>query len=385
MLIVLSEELPAPGCAFYIGFDPTASSLHLGNLLGLMASDQFARAGFRPIFLLGGATARVGDPSFRDHAKMRLDNSIIDHNMNGLRHQLRSLFPDATIVDNYEWQGRLNLLEFLDDVGSSARLSSMLGRESVQRRLESSTGMSFTEFTYQLLQAYDFLHLLKEHNCRLQLGGSDQWGNIVAGVELIGRQLPEEKVVGLTFPLLTTSGGGKMGKSEGNALWLDANLTSPFDMYQYLLRLSDTDARRFLPMLTRHSLEEIASIQEEHERCPERRFAQRALASDIVTFVHGSQATDEAIRATKLLFDEYESIFTNIDSIKLVAKVLSTSGRMLTIEDVAVGCTILQALNKLLPDHSNSIFLSMLPTVDQLTLTAHRCTAHSSQIWRNIH
>lgn len=352
--------MPTPGCAFYIGFDPTASSLHLGNLLGLMASDQLARAGFKPIFLLGRATARVGDPSFREHAKMRLDNSDIDHNMNSLRRQLRSLFPEATIVDNYEWQGQLNLLEFLDKIGSSARLSSMLGRESVQRRLGASNGMSFTEFTYQLLQAYDFLYLLKEHNCRLQLGGSDQWGNIVAGIELIGRQLPEEKVVGLTFPLLTTSGGEKMGKSDGNALWLDAKLTSPFDMYQYLLRLPDTDAVRFLPMLTRRPLEEIAGIREEHGQFPEGRFAQKALANDIVSFVHGSQATDEAIRATKLLFDDYESIFTNTDSLKLVASVLSTSGRLLNMADVKIDYTILQALNQLLPDHSNSIISFLL-------------------------
>lgn len=352
--------------------------------MGIIVTTHLKNAGYKPILLLGGATARIGDPSFREHAKLRLDDRVLIANIDRIKRQLHRLVPDTEIVDNYEWQGSTGLLDFLELVGMNVRLNSMLSRESVQRRLESpSNGMSFTEFTYQLLQAYDFLHLLRYRNCRLQLGGSDQWGNIVAGTELVGKVLPGQPVTGMTFPLLTTSTGEKMGKSDGNAVWLDADLTSPFDLYQYFLQLSDVDAERLLSLMSLRPIESLAEILFNQRQEPEQRLAQRTLAEDVTTFVHGHESAKNAALATRLLFDDYDTIFEDLTVLPLIVETLERSGNALDLRHERK-VSLLSTLNKLFPDHSNSsYFLTMhMPIASLITC---RSTADIDKVWRSIY
>lgn len=306
---------------------------------------------------MGGGTARVGDPSFRASAKQRLADETILQNSTRISHQLQviastglqhvtrgtstttdpSQLPNVQLLDNYEWQQKISLLEFLDLVGSKMRLASMLARESVQRRLQSPEGMSFTEFSYQLLQGYDFYHLWKHHGCRLQLGGSDQWGNMLTGVEMIGKlgttMAMPFRVAALTFPLLTASDGSKMGKSDGNSVWLDAQMTSPLDFYQHLLRLPDADAIHLLPMLTFLPLTEVKDVARRHLDHPESRLAQQILASHVTAFVHGPQDTNDAIEASRLLFDEYSSdILLPEANRQLLGRTLRQSNRLLSVQ-----------------------------------------------------
>lgn len=368
---------PPKGSTFYIGFDPTAPSLHVGNLLGVLVATHLRQFGYKPILLVGGATGRVGDPSFREHPKNPLECDTLLNNTQLLSRQLTDLMesglkhaskhmsieeaPSVEVVDNYEWQSEIRLLDFLDTVGMHMRLSSMLGKESVQKRLTSEAGMSFTEFTYQLLQGYDYYHLYRTRDCRLQLGGSDQWGNMVSGLELISRLSPGnriENVTVMTFPLLTTSSGEKMGKSAGNAIWLDPRMTSPFDLYQYFVRLPDADALRLLPMMTFIKEEAIIELKMEHQKNPENRIPQRILAEEVVGFVHGGEAIQESSRVSSLLFEEYDCIFKDPTEQQLVAKTLKQSNRHLSTNSTELAsASILALLRRLLPDHSNSILL----------------------------
>lgn len=305
----MTDNFPKEPSTFYIGFDPTAPSLHIGNLLGIITSWRLQLAGWNSIFLVGGATARIGDPSFRESAKSRLDDRVLEENTARIKMQLdklsenaenalKSIAPNSalklpTIVDNYDWLKEERLIDFLDRIGTQMRMGPMLSRESVQRRLNSDThpgssderGMSFTEFTYQLLQGYDFLHLYRNYGCQVQIGGSDQWGNMLAGVELIGKVMGKSASV-LTYPLLTASNGEKMGKSAGNAVWLDASMTSPYEFYQYLMRLSDEDAFKFMPYLTFLSKEDIMAAKSQHDLNPEQRHLQKTLAHQLTSLVH---------------------------------------------------------------------------------------------------
>jgi tyrosyl-tRNA synthetase len=292
----------------YIGYDPSSSSLQAGNFVAIMAMAHFQRAGHRVIALAGGATGLIGDPSGKTAERQLLTEEEVRHNLNGIQENL-SRFLDfnhptvpAKLVNNYDWFKDFTFISFLRDVGKHFRMTQMLGKESVKKRMASDeSGMSFTEFCYQLLQAYDFLWLHDHEGCRLQLGGSDQWGNITAGTELI-RRLRGAETFGLTIPLVCDSQGRKFGKSEGNAVYLDPKKTSYYDFYQFFLRTTDADAARYLRIFTFLPLEQIGQLEETVKTAPEKREAQRVLADEVTRCVHGERGLTVARRASEVLF-----------------------------------------------------------------------------------
>lgn len=286
--------------AVYVGFDPTSDSLHLGNLMGIMALAWFQKHGHKPIALVGGATGMIGDPSGRSAERNLLDAATLAHNLEGISRSLKAVLKeDVTIVNNYDWFQGIEFVDFLRDVGKHFRLGTMLAKESVKTRLVSEEGMSFTEFSYQLLQAYDFLHLYDKQGVLLQMGGSDQWGNITAGTELV-RKVRGVGVHGLTFPLLTRSDGKKFGKSEEGAIWLNADKLPPYDFYQYLYRTSDADVSKMLRMLTFLEMAEIKQIEEGmHHEGYVANSAQKRLAAEVTRIVHGEPGLAEALCITQ--------------------------------------------------------------------------------------
>lgn len=304
----LGSMLARERFTLYVGFDPTASSLHLGNLVPIMALAHFQRAGHRVIALVGGATAMVGDPSGRSDERNLLTIDQVKQNALGVREQL-SRFLDfdgpnaAFMVDNYDWTAPMSFIDWLRDVGKYFTVNYMVAKESVRSRMQAEAGISFTEFSYMTMQAYDFLHLHDHYGCRLQGGGSDQWGNITAGIDLI-RRLRQQQAYGLTFPLITTASGAKFGKSAGNAMWLDRVRTSPWDFYQYLVRQDDRDVVRFLRIYTFLPDEEIAAIEQEIERSPEKREAQKRLAYSVTALVHGELTAREMQHAAEIVYDD---------------------------------------------------------------------------------
>jgi tyrosyl-tRNA synthetase len=289
----------------YIGFDPTADSLHVGSLLPLMTLLRFQRAGHRPIGLIGGGTGLIGDPSGRESERSLLDREQLERNLTGIRRQVErflDLSSDAIVVDNAEWLGALNLIDFLRDIGKHFSVNQMIARESVRVRLETrEQGISFTEFTYMLLQAYDFLALFDRFGCRLQMGGSDQWGNILSGSDLI-RRLRGVETYGLTMPLVTRADGRKFGKSEEGNVWLDARRTSPYQFFQFWINVDDADVIRYLKYFTLLPLAKIEELQRETHAAPEKRAAQRVLAEEVARLVHGPEALARAARASAVLF-----------------------------------------------------------------------------------
>lgn len=302
----LIERLNQGPIGVYVGFDPTADSLHAGNLLGQVMLRRFQLAGHRPVVLAGGATGMVGDPGGRSEERNLLDRETLNHNVACVKKQLEKILDfdgpvAARMVDNATWTEPMGTLEFLRDVGKHFTVNQMVAKESVRARMESENGISFTEFSYMLLQANDFRHLCEFENVEMQMGGSDQWGNITAGTDLIRRRLTKSGY-GLTWPLLTRSDGQKMGKSVHGALWLDPEKTSPYEFRQYWVQLPDEDVERFLLQLTLRSVEDIASLMDEHLASPEKRLAQRALATDVTTLVHGVVAERAAAEAAQVLF-----------------------------------------------------------------------------------
>ena len=293
----------------YIGFDPTASSFHVGSLLPIMALARLQRFGHTPIAIVGGGTGLIGDPSGKSQERTLLSRDEVAHNLEGLRRQLERFldFDTATvgahILDNADWLDRLSLMEFLRDTGKHFTVNYMLAKESVKRRVGSDDGISFTEFSYLMLQAYDFLTLYDRYKCRLQLGGSDQWGNIVAGCDLI-RKLRAAQAFGLVLPLVTTAAGTKFGKTEEGTVWLDADRTSPFRFYQFWLNVDDRDAVTYLKYFTFLAQDEFTELEAATTRAPERREAQRVLAREITRLVHGREPLERAERATAVLFGE---------------------------------------------------------------------------------
>lgn len=283
----------------YAGFDPTADSLHLGNLLALISLRWFQRCGHDVIALLGGATGRIGDPSGKSAERPVLHENVLERNLAGIRRNLDAVLgADATVVNNDDWVGALSFVDFLRDVGRFARVNTMMNKDSVRTRLRSDEGISFTEFTYQLLQGYDFVHLADHHDVSVQLGGADQWGNITAGTEL-ARKLRSRVVHGVTFPLLTTADGRKFGKSEGGAVWLAAEKLSPYQFYQHLFRVSDADVITFLKRLTFLPLAHIAKIEHEMRDVDYiANSAQRTLAEEVTRIVHGDRGVESALGAT---------------------------------------------------------------------------------------
>lgn len=304
------EQLNKEMTTAYLGIDPTADSLHIGHLCGVMMLRHFQRCGHKPIALVGGATGMIGDPSGKSAERNLLDEATLRHNQEAIKAQL-SRFLDfesdapnkAELVNNYDWMKDFSFLDFAREIGKHITVNYMMAKESVQKRLngEARDGLSFTEFTYQLLQGYDFLHLFETKGCKLQLGGSDQWGNITTGGELIRRKLGGE-VFALTCPLITKADGGKFGKTESGNVWLDAKYTSPYKFYQFWLNVGDSDAEKYLKIFTFLNKEEIEDLVAEHAKDPGLRPLQKKLAEEVTVMVHGREAYEAAVAASKILF-----------------------------------------------------------------------------------
>lgn len=339
---IIANEKPS----LYIGFDPTATSLHVGSMLPLTALVRAQRAGLKPIALVGGATGMVGDPSGKSEERKLLDGETLERNLAGLRSQLEKYLDfsgphAATLVNNYDWFRDLGYLEFLRSVGKLFSVNAMIAKESVRARLEDrEQGISYTEFSYMLIQAYDFLWLYEKHGCRMQVGGSDQWGNITAGIDLVRRKHGVE-VFGLTMPLVMNSAGQKFGKSEKGAVWIDAERTSPYELYQFFVQVEDRDVGKFLRYFTFLDEESVAALDETVVRSPEKREAQRVLAREVTTFLHGKEECAKAEQAAaalfggdlstldartleKVFFDVPSTGMTNFESVALVDALVET-------------------------------------------------------------
>ena len=299
------EQFEKEMTAAYIGFDPTADSLHIGNLVQIMILVHLQRCGHKPFALVGGATGMVGDPSGKSKERNLLDLKTLNHNLNAVQKQLEQFLDfncgknAAEVVNNYDWFKEFSFLDFIRDVGKHMSVNYMMAKDSVKNRLE--TGMSFTEFSYQLVQAYDFYWLWKNKNCKVQLGGSDQWGNIVSGTELIRRK-GEGKAFAVTTPLIEKADGGKFGKTESGNIWLDETKTSPYKFYQFWLNSSDEDAKNYIKIFTLLSEKEIVTLVAEHEATPHLRLLQKAIADEVTTRVHSKEDLEMAIKASTILF-----------------------------------------------------------------------------------
>ncbi|MEH6889208.1 tyrosine--tRNA ligase [Bacillus sp. JJ864] len=302
----LQELLEKESVKLYCGFDPTADSLHIGHMLPILILRRFQQAGHQPIALVGGATGLIGDPSGKKAERTLNEKETVAFFSERIKEQLSNFLDfnkegnPATIANNYDWIGSLDLITFLRDIGKNFGLNYMLAKDTVASRLE--TGISFTEFSYMILQSYDFLNLYQTHGCRLQIGGSDQWGNITAGLELIRKSEEDAKAFGLTVPLVTKSDGTKFGKTEGGAIWLDPEKTTPYEFYQFWINTDDRDVVKYLKYFTFLSHEEILELEKQVAEAPEKREAQKALASEMTKLVHGVEALEQAIKISAALF-----------------------------------------------------------------------------------
>ncbi len=304
------EQLKKEMTTAYLGIDPTADSLHIGHLCGVMILRHFQRCGHKPLALIGGATGMIGDPSGKSQERNLLDDKTLRHNQEAIKQQLKKFLdfdsdaPNrAELVNNYDWMKDVTFLDFAREIGKHITVNYMMAKDSVQKRLngEARDGLSFTEFTYQLLQGFDFLHLFEEKNCKLQLGGSDQWGNITTGAELVRRKLGKE-VFALTCPLITKADGGKFGKTESGNIWLDPRYTSPYKFYQFWLNVSDADAEKYLKIFTFLTKEEIEALAAEHAENPGARPLQKRLAKELTIMVHSEKDYEAAVEASQILF-----------------------------------------------------------------------------------
>ncbi len=330
------EQLLKEMTTAYIGFDPTADSLHIGSLVPILLLVHLQKAGHKPIALVGGATGMVGDPSGKSEERNLLSEEVLQQNVAGVKKQLEQYLdfdaakPNAAeIANNYDWFKDFSFLDFIRDVGKHITVNYMMAKDSVKKRVEDETGMSFTEFTYQLVQGYDFFYLYTHKSCKLQMGGSDQWGNIVTGTELIRRKAGGEAFA-FTCPLITKADGSKFGKSEKGNIWLDASKTSPYEFYQFWLNTSDEDAARYIKIFTFLNREEVYDILTQHEGSEYQRKLQKKLAEEITAFVHGKDALAKAIQATELLFskdtlqiigslsqDELDEVLTGVPAVEI--------------------------------------------------------------------
>ena len=302
------EQLSRKMTSGYIGFDPTADSLHIGSLVPILLLVHLQKAGHKPVALIGGATGMVGDPSGKSEERNLLDETTLNHNLQGIRKQLEKYLDfsqdipnGAEMVNNFDWFREIHFLDFIREVGKHITVNYMMAKDSVKKRLEGSAGMSFTEFSYQLVQGYDFYWLYENRNCKLQMGGSDQWGNITTGTELIRRKSGGEAFA-FTCPLLTRSDGGKFGKTEKGNIWLDPAKTSPYQFYQFWLNATDDDAAKWIKIFTFLSREEIQVLNEAHQNNPSSRAIQKALAKAVTIFIHGESEYEHALATTEKLF-----------------------------------------------------------------------------------
>jgi len=331
----------------YVGFDPTADSLHVGHLVALMNLRRFQQFGHRPIALAGGATGTIGDPSGKSEERKLITKEDVEENIKGIEKQFRKFlrFDDsptgALLVNNADWLSKMLYIDFLRDVGKHFPVSMMLAKDSVRLRLDNAeSGLSFTEFSYMLMQSYDFVHLYKTYNCEMQLGGSDQWGNITMGCEFARRVGVKGQLQGLTSPLLTKSDGGKMGKTESGTLWLDPNRTPPYQFYQYWINLDDADVEKTLKIFTDLSQQEIISVLAEHQSDPGKRTAQRRLADELTRLVHGEDGLSVAKRATDIFFG---GEITALDDASLCSIFADVPSKELPKQRLAEGLSVIDA------------------------------------------
>lgn len=354
------QRLLAPGAApitLYVGFDPTADSLHLGHLIGLLILRRFQLAGHRPIALAGGATGMIGDPSGKSAERNLLSAEVLASNIAGIQGQLARLLDfdctanPARLVNNADWVQPLSLLDFLRDIGKHFSVNAMMAKDSVKLRME--TGISFTEFSYSLLQAYDFLHLYGKHGCVLQAGGADQWGNITAGIDLVRRK-HETTVCGLTTPLLTKTDGTKFGKTEGGAIWLSPEKTSVYRFYQFLVQVEDAQVIQLLKYFTFLPQEDIVALEDQHQATPERRDAHRKLALELTKLVHGEQAAHDAIRASEILFGGSLEGITEAQFGEVIAEVPNSDQPRVNLGQPPAALTDLLVAAKLSPSKSQA-------------------------------
>ena len=347
------EHLAETMRSAYIGFDPTADSLHIGNLVPIMLLAHYQRAGHKPVALVGGATGMIGDPSGKSSERNLLDETTLRHNQEAIKKQLGHFLDfesnaenAAVLVNNYDWMKEFSFLEFIRDVGKHITVNYMMAKDSVKNRISSelSDGMSFTEFTYQLVQGYDFLHLYNAEGCTIQMGGSDQWGNITTGTELI-RRIGKGKGFAITCPLITKSDGSKFGKSEGGNVWLDANRTSPYKFYQYWLNSSDEDAEKYIKIFTFLSQEEIQAVIAEHNEAPHLRVLQKRLAKEITSMVHSEAEFENAQKASTILFSKsFKEDIQTLDEKTFLDVFEGVPQAVITKADIEAGLDMIAAL-----------------------------------------
>lgn len=341
--------------AAYVGFDPTADSLHIGNLVSVMMLRHFQNCGHKPYALVGGATGMIGDPSGKSAERNLLTEEVLAHNIKGIQKQLAKFLdfeseaPNrAELVNNYDWMKEFSFLSFIRDIGKHITVNYMMAKDSVKKRFdpnENTDGMSFTEFSYQLLQGYDFLHLYRQKGLTLQMGGSDQWGNITTGTELI-RRIAGGKAYALTCPLITKADGTKFGKSEGGNVWLDAEKTSPYKFYQYWINVSDEDAQRYIKIFTMLSREEIEQLISEHQAAPHLRVLQNKLAEELTTLVHGREELQKAQKASQILFGNSTSDdLRQLDAKTFLEVFDGVPQAEVTRTDIAAGLDMIAALS----------------------------------------
>lgn len=334
----------------YIGFDPTGDSLHVGHLTQIMTLIHFQNAGHKPVALVGGATGMIGDPSFKSAERNLLDEATLQHNVNSLKNQLGKFLNfgdadnDAKMVNNYDWFKEFSFLDFIRDIGKLITVNYMMSKDSVKSRLDGDSGLSFTEFSYQLIQGYDFYYLWKNHNCKVQMGGSDQWGNIVTGSEMI-RRIDQGSAFALTTQLIKKADGQKFGKTESGAVWLDATKTSPYKYYQFWLNATDDDAKSWIKIFTLKTKAEIDAIIAEHDLAPHTRAVQKALAKDITIRTHSEQDYETAIKTSEFLFGNGSLDFLAELSHEAVLEVFDGVPQFeIKRDDLAAGINILDLL-----------------------------------------
>jgi tyrosyl-tRNA synthetase len=348
------EQLGKELTSAYIGFDPTADSLHIGSLVQIILLMHFQQAGHKPIALVGGATGMIGDPSGKSSERNLLDEETLNKNIEGMKNQL-SRFLDfssnspnaAELVNNFDWMKNLSFLDFARDIGKHITVNYMMSKDSVKNRInpDAKEGMSFTEFTYQLIQGYDFLHLYAENNCKLQMGGSDQWGNITTGTELIRRKV-QGKAFAITCPLITKADGTKFGKSEGGNIWLDAERTSPYKFYQYWLNASDDDAEKYIKIFTFLDKNTVEELINEHKEAPHLRLLQKKVATEVTQMVHSKDALDNAIKASNILFGQSTADdLKSLDEKTFLDVFDGVPQAEVTLSDLEKGIDIIDALN----------------------------------------
>lgn len=349
------EQLQKESTTAYIGFDPTADSLHIGSLVQIILLMHLQKAGHKPIALVGGATGMIGDPSGKSNERNLLDEETLSKNVNGVKRTLERFIDfssetenAARMVNNYDWMKDLSFLEFARDIGKHITVNYMMAKDSVKNRISSDSkeGMSFTEFTYQLVQGYDFLHLFTHYDCKLQIGGSDQWGNITTGTELIRRKV-QGKAFALTSPLVTKADGTKFGKTEGGNIWLDAARTSPYKFYQYWLNASDADAENYIRIFTFLDRETIETLIEEHRKAPHLRLLQKRIGEEVTVMTHGRSAYENAVKASSILFGKSTaSDLKSLDEQTFLDVFEGVPQSELSRKDLQDGIDIVEALNE---------------------------------------